>query len=58
MEMIFSYLEKHIPSNEKLKCFIECLDCQEPISTRQNVYKADLEFSVLSFLQHMFKGST
>lgn len=28
MEMIFSYLEKHTTSNEKLKCKIECLDCQ------------------------------
>jgi len=54
--MIFTYLEKHT-GKEKLKCFIECYDCQEPISTRQNVYKPDLEFSILSFLHHMFKGS-
>lgn len=27
MEMIFTYLEKNT-SKEKLKCFIECYDCQ------------------------------
>ena len=57
MEMIFTYLEKHT-AKEKLKVFIECYDCQQPLSNRQNVYKADLEYSTLSFLQHMFKGST
>jgi hypothetical protein len=57
MEMIFTYLEKHA-AKEKLKCFIECYECQEPLSSRQNVYKPDLEFSFLSFLHHMFKGST
>jgi hypothetical protein len=57
MEMIFGYLEKN-PSKDKLKCFVECLDCQEPLCPRQNVYKPDLEYSTLAFMHNMFKGST
>ena len=55
--MIFTYLEKNT-NKEKLKCYLECFDCQEPISSKENVTKNDIEFSFLSFLQHLFKGST
>ena len=54
---MFSELAKESDKG-KMECFIECEKCQEILSSKIKLSREHLEYSMVSFLNHFFKGTT
>lgn len=56
-EQLFSQLSRET-EKRKIVCYIECEKCQEILTDKIKLTREHLEYSMIAFLNHFFKGTT